>query len=311
MDTNSAIRHLASVMRVLNILLTGLFFVFGLSYDVQAFSLVGPHAPWMTTNMFYSAQGGPMNINEGYRWNVPTVTYGFDPSFVATFGQDGIEAVEAAIAVINDLPPASEIDLTNYANTTTRLNPSAAAGHLRDLKSYALSQMMTQLGLASPSRYISTFRYLQFTDSTTNYLVIQRNFDPLTLQPTNVCNGKTYASNLIFFPSKDSGFVQNYINDPFGSRSAVADGPPGFGQFYSGLTFDDVGGLRFLLSQSNHAQELLPPGCTGVSNSWVDGVTHALDEPFHRLLFFKGPPRRYESCATNDAAGHNKTRLYF
>ena len=55
--------------------------------------------------------GGPMDINEEYRWNVPVVTYAFDQSFLDYFGSNGVAAVEQAIGVINELPPASSIDL--------------------------------------------------------------------------------------------------------------------------------------------------------------------------------------------------------
>ena len=39
----------------------------------------------------YGDAGGPMNINEGYRWNVPVVTYGFDQELVDYFGERGVE----------------------------------------------------------------------------------------------------------------------------------------------------------------------------------------------------------------------------
>ncbi len=259
-------------MRSLKGLLVGWILILGLTPDLRAFSLLGPHAAWMTTNMSYSLESGPMKINEGYRWNVPTLTYGFDPSFVAAFGQPGMDAVEAAIQIFNDLPAASQIDLANYAFTTEHVNPLASSQHLLDLKSYALVQLIGQLGLASPSRYINTFRSLQFTNNQTNYTVIQRNFDPQTLQATNMCNGYAYDSTIYFYPVRNFGFVQNYVIDPFGTPSAVADGPSNNGEYYSALTFDDAGGLRFLLNQSNHVVESLPPDCNGVGNALIDGV---------------------------------------
>src|SRR5712671_2804685 len=85
--------------------------------SARAFSLLGPYANWMdTTNSFKQAWdiGGPMNLTEGYRWNVPVVTYAFDQSFLDFFGSNGVAAVEGAIKVINDLPPASNLFVTNY-----------------------------------------------------------------------------------------------------------------------------------------------------------------------------------------------------
>jgi carbohydrate-binding DOMON domain-containing protein len=54
--------------------------------------------------------GGPMNIGEGYRWNIPTLTYGFSRSFIDYFGSNGVAAIESAITILNSLPPASSLD---------------------------------------------------------------------------------------------------------------------------------------------------------------------------------------------------------
>ena len=46
-----------------------------------AYSLLGPYADWMDVQKGYRLSGeigGPMNLGEGYRWNMPVVTYGFD-----------------------------------------------------------------------------------------------------------------------------------------------------------------------------------------------------------------------------------------
>lgn len=43
----------------------------------RAFSLLGPYDSWMwPTNGFHQPAdiGGPMNLGEEYRWNVPVVT---------------------------------------------------------------------------------------------------------------------------------------------------------------------------------------------------------------------------------------------
>ncbi|MDB6029481.1 MAG: hypothetical protein JWM68_5704 [Verrucomicrobiales bacterium] len=205
--------------------------------------------------------GGPMNIDEGYRWNIPTVTYGFDPSFVQAFGQPGIDAVEAAIQVINDLPPASEMQVTNYAYDTTRMNYTARSRQLVDLKSYTLCLLMQQLGLSTPERYMWTFRELEFTNNQTNYLVVQRNFDAETWLPTNVCNGVEYDHHLFFYPLTKSAYSGNSIIDPFSIPTTVAGLNLGYGNFYTGLTADDVGGLRYQLHRDNCKVEDLPPGC--------------------------------------------------
>ena len=94
-----------------------------------AFSLLGPYADWMDVQKGYQLAGdigGPMNIGEGYRWNLPVVTYGFDRSFLDYFGSNGVAAVEGAIGILNALPPASSVVLTNYPLATWSFNPQPA-----------------------------------------------------------------------------------------------------------------------------------------------------------------------------------------
>ena len=82
--------------------LTVLFLAAGL-HSASAFSLLGPFEPWMTTNLGFINNfddgvdiGGPKNIGEGYRWNIPVITYGYDQSFFDYFGSNGVTAVESA-----------------------------------------------------------------------------------------------------------------------------------------------------------------------------------------------------------------------
>ena len=109
----------------------------------RAFALLGPPEPWMQASngvAFPSDHGGPMDIGNGYRWNVPVVTYGFDKSFLDFFGSNGVAAVEGAIQILNDLPQASQMVLTNFPQLTMRLNYQAQAQSLLDLKSTTLSR---------------------------------------------------------------------------------------------------------------------------------------------------------------------------
>jgi hypothetical protein len=98
---------------------------------LHAFALLGPFADWMEiTNDFRHPGdvGGPMEINEAYRWNVPILTYGFDQSFLDFFGSNGVRAVEAALQILNDFPPASVLTLTNYSTYTQQNYAAAEAG---------------------------------------------------------------------------------------------------------------------------------------------------------------------------------------
>ena len=116
------------------------------------FSLVGPYADWMhSTNGYHKSGdiGGPMDIGQGYRWNVPVVTYAFDQSFVDFFGSNGVAAVEGAIAILNGLPPASAVNLTNFPLQVIRQNYLAQSEDDYDLKSAALVLLLEQMGVGS------------------------------------------------------------------------------------------------------------------------------------------------------------------
>ena len=97
----------------------------------RAFSLLGPYAPWMDEAKSFRQPrldiGGPMNIDEGYRWNTPVVTYGFDASFLEYFGSNGVMAVESAIELLNNLPAASQLDPADYPAQVLRVNSQAAS----------------------------------------------------------------------------------------------------------------------------------------------------------------------------------------
>ncbi len=90
--------------------------------------------------------GGPVSPLALYRWNLPTVTYGFDPSFLDYFGEEGVRAVEGAFAILNALPPMSEIDPNLYPANSKMVNFEAQALGYLDLKSYTLSLLLHQLG---------------------------------------------------------------------------------------------------------------------------------------------------------------------
>src|SRR6266566_3435515 len=128
----------------------------------RAFSLLGPYAPWMDEAKSFRQPGryigGPMNIGEGYRWNAPVVTYGFDASFLEYFGSNGVAAVESAIGVFNNLPPASQLDPASYPTQVFRVNFQAASQGLIDLKSVTMFLLVEDLGLAEPERFTFCLR---------------------------------------------------------------------------------------------------------------------------------------------------------
>ncbi len=261
-------------------------FLIASTVESRAFSLLGPVQPWMQSSngVINSGDiGGPMCISNEYRWNVPALTYGFDQSFSNYFGTNGIAAVESAIQILNDLPPASQIALTNYPFSSQHINFAAQSQNLNDLKSETLSLLLEHLGLAQPKRYmfviqqwnpILTNGNLYTSNSIPNY-VVQRNYDPQTLNVSSYLNGALYA----FATSYDgrSTFINPYLVAPIIATplTPVADFSLNAGFFYAGLTYDDVGGLAYLLSTNNINYETLLTNIVGVGtnvNSFVNGA---------------------------------------
>jgi hypothetical protein len=259
-----------------------------LTWRTNAFSPIGPYTDWMvSSNGYREAEdiGGPMNLGEEYRWNVPTLTYGFDKSFTDYFGTNGEAAVESAIQILNDLPAASSIDLNNFPSDCRQVNSKASAQGVYDLKSTALSLLLEQMGLGQPARNVigikvwtpqlTTYPVCGSSDcpnlALLSYFVIQRNFDPLTLTPSFAVNGTGYGATIQTWYGttvQTDGVFNDYMEfplDPSSSPySAVADGfsfeYSGLhaGTFYTNLTKDDAGGLAYLLRSTNVNWESLP-----------------------------------------------------
>lgn len=270
--------------------------------ESHAFALLGPFAPWMqaTNGVIQSGDiGGPMDIGSGYRWNVPVVTYGFDKSFLDYFGTNGVAAVQSAIQIINDLPPASSLVPTNFPFDTQSFNYTAQAQALYDLKSQTLVLLLEHLGLAQPSRNIFVMKQWTSAFSPANYpslyfistnaflsqslwpdwfipnFIAMRNFDPQTLTASQYVNDSLYTA----YVQKPGGIAIVPVDPYADSYSAVADIGNSYnlnsGEFFTGLTYDDVGGLAYLLSTNNVNYETLLPNIIGIganSNSFVNGA---------------------------------------
>ena len=215
-----------------------------------------------------------MRLTEEYRWNVPVVTYGFDVSFLKYFGSNGVAAVEGAIDLLNDLPPASQIDLKNYPPNVTRINHRAQAEDLFDLKSETLFLLLQHLGLAEPQRFTFCLRDSIQTNGGFADTVIQRNFNPATFQPSSNVNDSAFTLSVWHAAGRADASevpVDQLKNVP----ASVADGVFNVGEFFVGLTPDDVGGLQYLYGTNNIQFETLPPGVRGVgttTNAFVNGA---------------------------------------
>jgi hypothetical protein len=225
--------------------------------------------------------GGPMWVSNEYRWNVPVVTYGFDPSFLDFFGTNGVAAVEGAIQMLNNVPPASSIILNDYTNNSVVANNDAEAQSLYDLRSVTLSLLLEQLGLASPTTSIYVLKnFIIQGDTNAQYSFVARNYDPSTLVASDYINGYLYYWTIWspYFEGENEAAAVPYEADTLaddGPFTAVADKMLDLGELYSGLSSDDGAGLRYLYSSNNVNYEMLLSSVSGAgtnANSWVNGA---------------------------------------
>ena len=110
-----------------------------------------------------------------------------------------MDAVEAAIRTFNKLPPVSQMseDLSEFPMDNKKANYTAHAMGVMDLRSTTLALLTETMGLAEPERWTWCLRdkstYTSGGVTYTNYLVFNRNFDPITGQPTNRVNSAFYG----------------------------------------------------------------------------------------------------------------------
>ena len=245
----------------------------------RGFALNGPFKTWQLATLGYQLAGdigGPQNVSEAYRWNVPVVTYAFDQSFIFFFGSNGMAAVDAAMSYINAVTNANQINLDDFPLQTRQRNFLAHDAGLLDVKSFALAAVLGELGLAAPERWTWLIRERFPAPTFTNYLVNRFNFDPYTWQPSSYVNGTLYPYTIQDPVPNDplnpayADAVETYPS--VGISLAAAGGVEGksslgAGDFFTGLTRDDVGGLRFLLNTNLVFVETLIPGVTGYTNT--------------------------------------------
>src|SRR5439155_706987 len=107
-----------------------------------------------------------------------------------------------AFAILNALPAFSKMStkLDEFPLDTRRVNYRASALSLLDLKSTALGMLTEELGLASPDRYVWALRERRVIVNLPFYLVIKRNFDPVTLAPSSYVNGVLYTYGIVKLP---------------------------------------------------------------------------------------------------------------
>jgi len=259
---------------------------------VKAFSLLGPLEEWQVERVGYGPTfgdiGGPKTGLGFYRINVPVITYAYDPSFIQYFGTNGVAALETMIQFMNNLPPMSSItnDGVNlYLNglpvpmDTQFPNFEAVALGLFDLKSAAWTALLEELGLAEPERWTYALKSRVVRPGpVTNFTVINFNYDPITLALTPFVNGTRYSYQIV--DGQTASDALEFILDPLESGFNSVAGQNNFaGEFYTGLSHDDLGGLRFLYGTNNVVVETLLPTVTARSSATI-APTNSIGAPW-------------------------------
>ena len=286
------------------------------------FALLGPiNEPYQVPNIAYNPLPrdplpiGPKNLGEEYRRNMPVLYYSYDANFLDYFGSSGAAAVDAAVAILNSITNASKLSaqLSEIPTQASRENYAAEALFLLDLKSLALHALVEQLGLAEPERYVWTLHDRYNIPGATCpagmlYEVIQRNFDPV-VTPGNQFQNSSYVNGTLYSyfiaeicqngpplaealefqvdPQDFSFTAVAALNDPFGL--SVNSGLLTVGKYYTGLTRDDVGGLRYLLNPNNVNFESTGPNTLA-----------AVTNPVPQLLFGSNLTLLASLALTND-----------
>jgi hypothetical protein len=273
------------MLRLLKQLATLAFLAAGLS-AAHAFSLGGPiNEAYQVPDLGYGLNcpgtdlAAPKNLGEDYRRTTPVLYYAFDETFLDYFGSNGVAAVDAAMAILNNLTNVSSYsaDLSEIPLEVTRFNPTAGALSLLDLKSVTLNAMMEQLGLGDPIRYVWTLhdRFIPpgATCPVVQYEVAMRNYDIVPsdldqLQYSEVINDQLYSYYIIENCTLVCGGTAHTVPFPVDIREnanrfvpvASSRGNFTLGGFYTGLTRDDVAALRYLLRSGHVHWEDTPAG---------------------------------------------------
>jgi hypothetical protein len=274
-----------TMSRTLKITLGFVIVVMGLltAKLVNAFSIWGPAEAWQTpaldyvTRAFYpfTELGGPKNIGEGSRINVGVVAYAYDETFLTYFGADGVKAIDSAMNILNALPTVTSANspaLTQFLTQgNQRVNYSAQALELYDLKSVVLGLMLEHMGLIGETHTFDLAARVAEGTCAFDYFVVQRNFDPDTLNASPFVNGSEYTYNIVENCAVGDA-VEAYVDPevlPYSTSAVATLDFLQLGGFYMGITRDDMGGLRYLYNPQHFVNENFDPtsvpGISGVS----------------------------------------------
>jgi hypothetical protein len=227
------------------------------------------------------------------------------------FGTAGEDAVDQAFAIMNSLTNVDNIDLSQFPFQSQSFNYTAQGLYLTDLKSVTLHLLVEQMGLTEPERYTWTLHDRNNQLSVTCplgmiYLVAQRNLD-LTPSTLNQVQYSPYVNNVLYtyfieddcdvhgpdwtaitVPHAQDPMAQFYTAvaannyegrlyapaiDSSTTNTLVYNGGLAIGGFYTGLTRDDVGGLKYLMRTNNVNFEAPAVGSQLIGSTTI-GVTN-------------------------------------
>lgn len=287
--------------------------------SVWGYAMLGPYESYQVPTIGYhltppstdfgnlgggSDSGAPKNFGQGYRWNTPTNYYACTEAFERYFGSSGVAAVDSAFAMFNNLTNVTDLNLSDWPTyNATSINYRAQALQLYDLKSMTMSLIIEQLGLGQPDRWAWCLnsRYTYSTCPNYEYLVIQRNFDPVTGYYSQYVNDVLYdfevyelcGVNPNVYAPLEADAVEVLVDptqaaDSVGSVAANATAY-NFGSFFLSFTRDDIGGLKALYSSTNaYAEQALTNAVEIITNK-----TQQLLVTSNLSLF-------YQAALTND-----------
>lgn len=266
-----------------------------LALGIQAtsgFVLIGPNnEPWQIPDIGYNPlpadalPTAPKNIGEEYRRNTPVIYYTYDSTFLEFFGTDGVKAVDDAMQMFNRLTNVSSYsrELTEFPYSSTRENYRASALGLTDIKSFVMSLMVEQLGLADALRYVWELHSRinippAVCPAGMRYGIIKRNWDYLPssteqYQSSSYVNGVLYSFYVREFceGGPPLAYAWEFPVDPLDvtslpvsswqalGASTISSLATFEGLFLTGFTRDDIGGLRYLLRTNNLNWEVTAP----------------------------------------------------
>ena len=185
----------------------------------------------------------------------------------------GITNGGAVTLASNDTVDKYSSDLSEFPQKSAEVNYTARAARIVDLKSHVLRELVLDIGLEDPMQYVWTlhnrvpdpFVKTPQCPQDWQYLVVQRNFD---LNALSNAPYSAYINNSLFTyeiydycgPTTDNpwtAITHNTTADGSASRDTslatggILGGELASGHYFTGVTRDDLAGLRFLMSTNS------------------------------------------------------------